>query len=176
MKRMLIVVRQRGHLSVASDDSLCPSAGTNFSSSASDTLRLHSGHRSSPRPNSARVACRSAKPALFFRPISTHPHSNPDHVGRVGCMNGCNHSLLSRGAASPLWNFGADGQTRTADRRFTNAFAAVLHCVRRCLSSQISPTTCPAFAGCVWEWWSKWWSASGSEEPPRHMVRQTMIG
>ncbi len=55
----------------------------------------------------------------------------------------------------------ADGQTRTADRRFTNAFAAVLHCVRRCLPSQISPTTCPAFAGCVREWWSKWWSASG---------------
>ena len=68
MNRILIVVRQRGHLSVASDGSACPSAGTNLRPSASDTLRLHSGHRSSPRPSSACVACRSAKPTLFFRP------------------------------------------------------------------------------------------------------------
>jgi hypothetical protein len=69
---MLIVVRQRGHLSVASDDVVCPSAGTNFRPSASDIVRLHSGHRSSPRASSACVACKSAKPTLFFRPTQ-HP-------------------------------------------------------------------------------------------------------
>ena len=67
MKRMLSIVRQRGQLRVASDDSLCPNAGMNFSPSASDTLRLHSGQRSSPRPNSACVVRRSANPTLFFR-------------------------------------------------------------------------------------------------------------
>jgi len=61
-----IIVRQRGQLSVASDDSVWPSAGTNRRPSASATLRLHSGQRSSPRSSSAWVACRSAKPTRFF--------------------------------------------------------------------------------------------------------------
>src|SRR5712692_81033 len=73
MKRMLSIVRQRGQLRVASDDSLCANAGTNFSASAPDTLRLHLGQRSSPRPNSACVARRSAKPTLFFRPTQHRP-------------------------------------------------------------------------------------------------------
>ncbi len=70
MNRMLIMVRQRGQFSVASEDSLfCPSVGTSFISSVSDTTRLHSGHFRPPLASSARVPCRSAKPIFFFRPM-----------------------------------------------------------------------------------------------------------
>ena len=65
---MLSIVRQRGQLRVASEDSRCPNAGTYFSPSASATTRLHSGHLISPRASSACVVCRSAKPTRFFRP------------------------------------------------------------------------------------------------------------
>ena len=82
-----MVVRQRGQLSVASDDSACPNAGTNLSASASDTPREHSGHRSSPRPSSAWVACRSAKPTLFFRP-TWHLFPTTEPTGRLELPTG----------------------------------------------------------------------------------------